>query len=320
MIEAVKNENKTNDPVGTVEAEWNRESINRRTAHLKFKAALLRVSLALAGPVAPQNGNGSPEPLTFVVIGDTGSGNAGQFEIARQMKLYYRDQVRYGFVLMLGDNVYPDGNPALLKSRFEEPYQDLLKAGVKFYAVLGTHDLRKGAEAQPRYENFNMGGRRYYSFTKGDGLIEFFALDSDVMNEQQLPWLETALKSSQARWKVAFFHDPIYSSARKHGSNTNLRAKLEPLFTRYRVDAVFAGHDHVYERVKPQQGVYYFVEGASGQLRKGDLNRKSTILETGNDEVNSFLTVQVGQEQMKIEARSASGALLDAVSIGKSKQ
>jgi predicted phosphodiesterase len=267
------------------------------------------------------------EPVTFAVVGDTGTGLAPAFEVARQMKIY-RDKIRFDFVLMLGDNVYPDGNPSLLKRCFEEPYKDLLNDGVKFYAVLGNHDVRKGAKAQINYDKFNMRGRRYYSFKKGEGLIdritgdamvEFFALDSNAMSQEQLSWLEGALKSSKARWKVVFMHHSVYSSARKHGSNGSLRKMLEPLFIRYKVDVVLAGHEHVYERLKPQNGVRYFTQGASGQLRKGNINRKSATYEAGNDDINSFLVIQLDQSEMKFRAIAANGTILDEVAITKSR-
>lgn len=267
------------------------------------------------------------EPLTFAVIGDTGTGLEPAFEVARQMK-DYSDKSKFDFVLMLGDNVYPDGAPARLKKCFEEPYKDLLNDGVKFYAVLGNHDVREGAEAQINYDKFNMGGRHYYSFKKGEGLIdkitgdalvEFFALDSNAMSGEQLSWLEVALKSSKARWKVVFMHHPIYSSASKHGADIPLRKLLEPLFIRYKVDMVLAGHEHVYERLKPQNGVRYFTEGASGQLRKGNINRKSATFEAGNDATHSFLVVQAEQSQMKVQAISSNGMVLDETIITKSK-
>ena len=118
---------------------------------------------------------------------------------------------------------------------------------------------------------------------------------------------------------MAFFHHPLYCSARKHGSDLRLRAQLEPLFIRYKVDAVFSGHDHIYERMKPQQGIYYFTEGASGQLRKGNINRGSALFEAGNDTVNSFLVVQVDPAQIKVEAVGSNGAVLDQVVINKGK-
>jgi len=282
-----------------------------------FPALLL---LVVAASALPSLQSEAQQALAFAVIGDTGTGAPPQFEVARQMKTY-RNQVRFDFVLMLGDNIYFKGEPKLLGPRFEQPYQELLQDGVKFYAVLGNHDVmtRKGAEAEVSYDKFNMGGQRYYSFVKGDALVEFFALDSNSMTAEQLSWLEDKLQSSKARWKVAFAHHPIYSSARRHGSDLGLRAKLEPRFVRYHVDAVFAGHDHVYERTKLQQGVSYFIEGASGQLRKGNLNRQSPLFEAGNDQVNSFLIVQVDKAEMTVTAISAHGETLDSVVIKKGK-
>lgn len=287
---------------------------------LNFRAKLallaILILLALAALGSPRLQSEAKDALAFAVIGDTGTGGVAQFEVARQMKIA-REQTPYDFVLMLGDNIYPDGDPIWFKSRFEEPYRELLQSGVKFYATLGNHDVRKGAEAALRYDNFNMGGRRYYSFTKADGLIEFFALDSTAMTSAQTAWLEEQLKSSKARWKTGFFHHPIYSSARTHGSDLKLRALLEPLFVRYGVDVVFAGHDHVYERIKPQQGVSYFISGASGQLRRGDLDRRSKFHEAGNDRINSFLLVQVEKSGMRIKAMGSDGASLDTVALGK---
>ena len=49
----------------------------------------------------------------------------------------------------------------------------------------------------------------------------------------------------------------------------DVRVVFEPLFVTYGVNVVFSGHDHIYERLTPQKGIYYFVEGAAGELRKG---------------------------------------------------
>jgi 3',5'-cyclic AMP phosphodiesterase CpdA len=94
--------------------------------------------------------------------------------------------------------------------------------------------------------------------------------------------LEKELAVSQAIWKIPFFHHPIYSSGRKHGSDLRLRRELEPLFTRYGVRVALSGHDHIYERIKPQEGVIYFVSGSGGQLRKGDIKRDDPLFAAGN--------------------------------------
>ena len=257
----------------------------------------------------------SAEPFRFLAFGDMGTGDSNQYALANRMALYH-DEHPFDTVLMLGDNIYPDGNPAHLPAKFEKPYAELLRRGVLFYAVLGNHDVRRGREAQINYPLFNMGGHAYRTFTKGDGLVEFFALDSTDFDAAQQTWLTNALAASPARWKIAYFHHPLYSSARTHGSDTNLRAKLEPLFVRYGVAAVFAGHDHVYERTKPQQGIQHFVAGAaSGKLRRGNLDRKTPFFATGNDETNSFMAVEVTREQMTFAAIDTDGNLLDSGTI-----
>jgi predicted MPP superfamily phosphohydrolase len=249
--------------------------------------------------------------VRFVALGDMGTGEKGQFDIARQMVSYYDDK-HYHMVLLLGDNVYPNGNPSELPAKFEKPYAELLKWGVPFHAVLGNHDLDYGGGiAQTNYKPFNMGGHSYYSFVEGNGLVEFFALDSNRMDKTQLAWLDGALSASKARWKIAFYHHPIYSSGEKHGSNNRLRALLEPLFVRYGVAATFSGHDHVYERIKPQQGIQHFVSGAGGQLRRGNLNRQSQLTAAGNDQVNSFMYVEVTQNTLSFWAIDAEGRILD---------
>jgi 3',5'-cyclic AMP phosphodiesterase CpdA len=120
-------------------------------------------------------------------------------------------------------------------------YKPLLDGGVKFYAALGNHDDPN----QRFYKPFNMNGERFYTFTKGN--IEFFVLDSNYMDRKQLDWFERAIKDSKSDWKMAYFHHPLYSSGMTHGSEVDLRVLLEPLFVKYGMDVVFAGHEHFYE-------------------------------------------------------------------------
>jgi hypothetical protein len=252
-------------------------------------------------------------------MGDTGTGDEAQLSVARQMARQ-REKIPFEFVLMLGDNIYEKGEERYIKPRFEEPYKDLLDAGVKFYAALGNHDIIRGLEFQTNYANFNMGGRRYYNFAKGpsenyENLLEFFALDSNEMTPEQLKWLNESLSASKARWKIAFSHHSIYSSARMHSQYTKLRAQLEPLYVMHGVAAVFAGHSHCYERVKPQKGVHYFTQGASGEIKRKTLDRGGPYFAAGEDEKNSFLIVQASESELKVEAIGADGSLIDSYTI-----
>lgn len=265
---------------------------------------------------APARGPAAAGTVRFIALGDTGTGGIEQRRLAQRMAIYH-DERPYDTVLLLGDNIYPNGNPAGLVKKFERPYAELLQRGVLFYAVLGNHDVRQGRLAQISYQLFHMGGRAYYSFTRGDTLVEFFALDSTQMDTTQLGWLEGALAASKASWKIAYLHHPIYSS-RKRVPERKLGPQLEPLFVRHGVAVVFAGHRHVYERFKPQQGVQYFIAGAGGTLWRGYINRKSPFLAAGNDEFNSFLYVEVSREQLAFWAVGAAGIILDSGTVTRS--
>jgi hypothetical protein len=253
--------------------------------------------------------------VRFAALGDMGTGSKDQMAIAQRMTSFH-DERPYEIVLTMGDNLYASG-PAAMSARFELPYGDLLKSGVVFHATLGNHDVRHGREAEINYPNFNMGGRSYYTFVAGDDLVEFFALDSTSMHDTQLKWLEGALAGSKARWKIAFMHHPMFSSAATHGSDLKLRALLEPLFIRYGVSVVLAGHDHVYERIKLQSGIQYFISGVGGQLRRGDLDRKSPLFAAGNDQVHSFMFFEVTSYQLLFWAVDNNGTTLDSGRIEK---
>ncbi|MGH9767846.1 MAG: metallophosphoesterase [Blastocatellia bacterium] len=292
-----------------------------RTSRIpNLKPLILVLSLlALTLIATAQNEISARSTITFAVVGDTGTGDEAQLAVARQM-IRQREKIPFEFVIMLGDNIYEKGEEKYIKSHFEEPYKDLLAAGVKFYASLGNHDIVRGLEFQTNYPNFNMGGQRYYNFTKGpsesdENLLEFFALDSNLMSSEQLKWLDEKLNASKARWKIMFSHHPIYSSARMHSPYRKLRAQLEPLYIKHGVNAVFSGHSHCYERVKPQNGVHYFTEGASGEIKRRTLDRSNSFFAAGEDGKNSFLVIQASENELKVEAIGADGSLIDSYTI-----
>ena len=154
-----------------------------------------------------------------------------------------------------------------------------------------------------------MNGQQYYTYKKGN--VRFFALDTNYMNPQQLAWLEKELQNSGSDWNICYFHHPLYSSGAFHGSSTELRLVLEPLFVKYGVQVVFAGHDHVYERVKPQKGIYYFTEGASGSLRRGNL-KKTALTAVGYDQDRSFMLVEIAGDELYFQTISRTGRTVDS--------
>ena len=249
----------------------------------------------------------APNSVKFAAIGDTGSGDPEQYDVANQMARF-RAKFPFDFAIMLGDNIYGGQGATDLVKKFSQPYKALLDGGVKFYATLGNHD----DPANRAYPLWNMGGQMYYTYAVKN--VRFFALDSNKVDQKELTWLETALKGSTEDWKICYFHHPLYSDGGTHGSAVDIRVVLEPLFVTYGVNVVFAGHDHIYERITPQKGIYHFVEGASGQLRKGDANR-SAMNAKSFDQDMSFMLVEIDGNLLSFQAISRTGATVDSGTI-----
>jgi 3',5'-cyclic AMP phosphodiesterase CpdA len=277
-----------------------------------FVVLLAVASLSAAVQVRLPNKDGS---LRLAVIGDTGTGGREQYEVATRLA-EARSSFPFETVLMLGDNMYGGEGPRDFEKKFERPYKPLLDAGVKFYAALGNHDNRE----QRFYKLFNMNGELYYTFKAPEQNVRFFVLESSYMDRKQLDWLEHQLQSSTDDWKIVYMHHPLYSSGEKHGSSASLREVLEPLFIKYNVSVVFAGHEHFYERIRPQNGVTYFTEGGSAKLRRGNLTEGSPLTAKGFDTDNSFMLVEIDGDEMYFQTISRTGETVDEGVVPRRKQ
>jgi acid phosphatase len=243
---------------------------------------------------------GIPGSTSFAMIGDGGSGDAAQQSVADAMLRYFTTARRFTFVLMLGDNLYRDD----YQREFSVPYQGLLERGVLFYAALGNHDR----ELQQHYKPFHMTDRTYYAFTEGNA--RFVVLNSNNPGDKaQLAWFNSAFGSTGTKWRIGVFHHPLYSSGdHAQESRESIRPALEPALVRNKVDVVFSGHDHLYERIAPQQGIRYFVSGGGGR----DLYsfHKSAFDEAGSSALH-FMVAEIDGDQMFFEAITPQGRALD---------
>jgi hypothetical protein len=255
-----------------------------------------------------------PGSVRFAAIGDSGRGHPPQYEISAQMLAFHK-VFSFDFVVMLGDNVYDGGTPEYYRDRFELPYKPLLDAGVKFYATLGNHDYPN----QPFYPPFNMGGERYYTFKPpslvarlagtGDD-VRFFMIDTERLDRPQLEWIDREMGRSESDWKIPIFHRPIYTSGRYARPARAYRAVLEPLFVKHGVKVGFSGHEHFYERTKPQQGITYFISGGAGSLRVGDI-RPTELTDAGFDRDYHFMLVEISGDELYYQAIARSGVTVD---------
>jgi predicted phosphodiesterase len=260
------------------------------------------LAVVLVAAAALPHAQALDESLRFAVIGDNGTGDTPQYDVGRQMAAS-RAQFPFDLVLMLGDNIYSRVSPQAYEKAFERPYKTLLDAGVRFVAVLGNHD----APESVRYPGFHMDGQRYFTFARGH--VRFFALDTNILDAKQLAWFDRALADAVEPWKIVYFHHPLYSNGGRHGSNVELRVRLEPLLVEHQVNVVFSGHDHFYERLKPQKGIVYFVAGSGGKLRKGFDRSETSAL--AFDQEQAFMLIQIDRNELQFRTISRTGKLVD---------
>jgi hypothetical protein len=246
-----------------------------------------------------------PGSVKMLVFGDTGRGSPEQYELGRMMTAY-RQVFPYETVLMTGDNIYGTDKAEDMKKKFEDVYRPLLDQGVKFYASLGNHD----ASNQRFYALFNMNGEEYFRFEKGN--VALYSLNSNYMDKRQMDWLVGKLAGDGNKWKIAFFHHPPYSSGGRHGSDEKIREAVHPIFVKHGIDVVFTGHDHFYERIKPQDGITYFVAGAGGKIRAGDIKKNSPLTAKAFDKDLSFMLVEIDKDEMFFQAVTRKGETVDS--------
>jgi hypothetical protein len=249
--------------------------------------------------------------LRFAVVGDMGDGSSAQFAIAKQL-INWKPEL----LLTVGDNVYPDGSAADFGPKFFAPYGPLL-ANAPCFPVLGNHDIHTENGA-PYLQAFVLpkapAGGRYYAFD--DGPVRFWALDSNqslAPGSAQYEWLAADSAQSPARWKVAFFHHPPFSSG-LHGQEAKNRRWLPSLFASRGFSLVINGHDHHYERSKPIDGVTYIVTGGGGAFLYGTTEQPFTAYKAVRHE---FLAVSLYRDRMGIQAIDENGKVLDATTLDR---
>ena len=255
------------------------------------------------------------DSLKFAVLGDFGTGDKLQYALARQMAEVHA-RFPFEMVVLVGDNIYGSDRPQDYKKKFEEPYKPLLDAGVKFYGALGNHDARE----QRFYKLFNMDGKHYYDFKAPKENVRFFAMESTYMEPEQQAWLEKTLASSREDWKIVFQHHPLYSSGKTHGSDERLRAAMEPLLIKYGVSLVLTGHDHLYERSKPQHGITHFVAGSGGKLRPGDFRPNQPFSARLIDTTNVFVAMELKGDRLVFNSIATDGSVVDSGELARVKR
>ncbi len=274
----------------------------------------------------------SPEPgspaavFRFAAVGDTGLVNAAQKSVSDRIGLADAD-----FAIHIGDLIYPGGQPTDLDVKYFQALRGLI-SNLAVYISLGNKEVEfddgAGYLQAFHFPENSPDPERYYSFEHGNAL--FIALDSNqslAAGEAQYEWAKAQLEGAKQIWKIVFFHHPIYSSLRSEAT----REHLEPLFNQFKVDLVFQGHTHFYERTFPLSGgartdaseepdyvdpsgtVYIVTGGGGGTLASAIPKAFSAFYRS----TFHFVRVDIDGPNLALDAIDADGQLLDRMTIAK---
>ena len=245
----------------------------------------------------------------FAVLGDSGTGSFYQRAVSAMLQT-----VPYQFVLHLGDLAYESGTRSELQSYFFDIYPALTRS-FPVYPVAGNHDYRTEAAA-PLLEAFSLPdnaprtrSERFYSFDWGQA--HFVGLDTEAMDAEQVTWLDNDLAANDRPWTIVYGHRPLYSSG-ESGGDAGLRATLGPIFQRYGVQLVLAGHEHDYERTWPIDGVTYVVSGGGG---RGTRPVSSSSFTAYSEGVLHLLFIEVESDALVVHAVDGTGREFDDTRI-----
>jgi hypothetical protein len=251
------------------------------------------------------------EPVRFIAFGDSGTGNENQYRVMEQMLT-----VPFDLVIHTGDVAYDVGTLRQLERGFFQVYSGLTKS-FSFAPTSGNHDYSTDA-ARPFREAFLLpenggphGRERWYSFDWGH--VHFVALDTELMGFEQSAWLDEDLAATDKPWTIVYAHRPPYSSG-EHGSSIGFRQLFQPILQKHRVPLVLNGHEHHYERVKPQGGVTYIVTGGGGRGTRAVGTSDFTAF---SEDVLHFVQVEVHQRELFLHAIDGTGREFDSLRLAR---
>ena len=264
--------------------------------------------------LVPRAWTTTDDEVSFVALGDNGSGGRQAMAVAERIARTYAIQP-FGLVALLGDICYYGSILDRFDDVFQRPLRPLIEAGVHFELAIGNHDaaIRRSDEGSEEIAaELKLLGTPglYYKTTHGP--VDFYYLDSSVPgllgseSPEQLQWLDDELARSANQWNVVVLHHPPFSSGR-HGSTPAAQQQLVPILARRRVDLVLSGHDHHYERTHPIDGVTYVVSGGGCKRTPVGHNAFTAVSQS----VLQFLAVQVQGDRLTATCIQPDGGVVD---------
>jgi hypothetical protein len=262
------------------------------------------------------------QPFRVLVFGDSGNGGPMQVQLAQHMATYNAN-----LIIHTGDLIWPDGAAFRYPAQLYRPYAKLLPR-LGFYPCLGNHDY-DDYQGDPMIAEFvlpdngpdGLVPERNYWFDFGD--VRFVCINSSetfqVMRDKIGPWLDGVLADAGDRWKIAYYHHPVYTNG-KYTPSGKLRQVVLPLFDRYNVALAFNGHNQMYEAshpiaggkvVGPGEGTVYVTTGTGGADLYSIHGPKPETLRIQNDQQHGFTVLDITPQEITVRQMGEQNQLLD---------
>jgi acid phosphatase type 7 len=258
------------------------------------------------------------ENLTFVAMGDSRSNPEIFSKIMNET-----GEADPDLIISMGDLVENGGK----YQQWNEYYFSVVRGiaeSTPIISTLGDHEgegdngelfsyfLRTDQSVDKQWFSFDYGSAHFIS-------LDYRCPDSKEMAD----WFIKDITSSSKKWNFVYMHRPCYNLG-GHGSAWG-RGTWPELFSKFKIDIVFAGHSHLYERfypVKPSDDsaalpVTYITSGGAGAELYEVVTNESVL--ASSESVNHFIKVQIAGDTLKLQTIRMDGSLLDKLLIVKNK-
>lgn len=190
-----------------------------------------------------------------IFVGDTGSGNNDQKLVSKSIeRLKSKNPIQT--VIIVGDNIYPDGCSDIHDSQFNTKFRDIYQnIDLPFYLCLGNHDYHSNAQSQIdyTYSQYNQDKkwnlpRKYY--TQSFPQCDIFFIDTNFKHlhedfiQNGLRDTIQSIKNSKKRWKILCGHHTWRSVGGHGNAEPRHETFMDDLLKQVDIDIYICGHDH----------------------------------------------------------------------------
>jgi len=209
---------------------------------------------------------GKDKKFTFAILGDSRTHPKDWAKVAAAVVAK-----KPVLVVFVGDMVTAGRTDHQWDEQYFSPAKDFF-ATIPYFAVIGNHE--QNAPLFPLIFQTPGGGKNW---SQEVGSVLLIGIDGSMdweSGSDLTKWLEDILAKSKAKFIFLNTHYPAWSSGphsklNKAGRPRQKSARvaqnvLMPLLKKYNATAMFAGHEHFYERSEPTDGVTMIVTGGAG--------------------------------------------------------